>query len=89
MAKRMSIQQLMNECAMIEGNVNRMMVTDNKEELYEMYYHASVRLGNILLENRKRLEADLMKNKRKMLEYVDSDMQALDFLSHVKQMKGQ
>lgn len=46
----------MNECDMLQGNINRMMVTDSKEELYEMYYWANARLGTILRENRKRLE---------------------------------
>lgn len=52
----MTRQQLMNECDMLQGNVNRMMVTDSKEELYEMYYWASARLGTLLRENRKRIE---------------------------------
>ena len=60
----MTKQQLLTECDMIEGNINRMMVTDNKEELYEMYYWASSRLGTLLRENRKRIEAKNYKGTR-------------------------
>lgn len=54
--KMMTRQELMIECDMLQGNINRMMVTDNKEEMYEMYYWASARLGTLLRENRKRIE---------------------------------
>lgn len=54
--KKMDRQSLMIECDMLQGNINRMMVTDSKEELYEMYYWASARLGTLLRENRKRIE---------------------------------
>ena len=52
----MTREELMVQYDMLQGEINRMMVTDNEEELYEMYYWASSRLVTIMRENRKRLE---------------------------------
>lgn len=54
--KHMTRQELMNECDSLQGNINRMMVTDDKEELYEMYCWAKARLETIYRENSKRIE---------------------------------
>lgn len=56
---RMTRQQLSIECDMLQGNVNRMMVTNDRKELREMYYYASVRLATILKENEERLKGEL------------------------------
>jgi len=43
----MTHKELMNEADMLEGNVNRMIVTDDNEELLRMYAFALERLGKI------------------------------------------
>ena len=55
--KKMSMtqQELMNECDMLQGNINRMMVTDDHEELLTMFAYAHKRLGEIYWENKKRI----------------------------------
>ena len=53
----MTPQELKNECDMLQGNINRMMVTESRAELYEMYYWASARLATLLRENRKKILA--------------------------------
>ena len=40
----------MNEADMLEGNINRMMVTDDKDELMNMYIFALKRLEKIYKE---------------------------------------
>ena len=40
-------QRLMNECDMLNGNINRMMVTNDKKELRQMYEYAEMRLQKI------------------------------------------
>ena len=55
---RMTRQQLMNECDMLQGNINRMMVTDDAEELLRMFAFAHKRLGNIFWENQIRIQTD-------------------------------
>lgn len=51
----MTRQQLMNECDMLRGNINRMMVTDDHEELLTMFAYAHKRLGDIYWQNKKRI----------------------------------
>lgn len=46
---------LMLECDMLQGNINRMMITDDAEELLRMFAFAHKRLGNIFWENRRRI----------------------------------
>ena len=46
----MTHQELMIECDMLEGNINRMMVTNDKKELREMYDFACKRLSKIQRE---------------------------------------
>lgn len=44
-----------NEMDMIKGNLNRMCVTDDTDELLTMYAYASIRLHDILIANRNRI----------------------------------
>ena len=43
----MTHKELMNECDMLKGNINRMMVTKNPKELLRMYEFAEQRLQKI------------------------------------------
>lgn len=58
----MTRQQLMNECDMLQGNINRMMVTDDEEELLRMFAFAHKHLGNIFWENQIRIQTDKLEN---------------------------
>lgn len=46
----MTHKELMNEADMLQGNINRMMVTNDKDELLKMYAFALERLGKIYRE---------------------------------------
>lgn len=46
----MTHKELMSEADMLQGNINRMMVTDDKNELLRMYAFALERLGKIYRE---------------------------------------
>lgn len=48
-------QELINECDMLEGNINRIMVTNDREELYQQLITAQKRLAIIATENHNRL----------------------------------
>lgn len=48
-------KQLMIECDMLQGNINRMMVTGNHEELLTMFAYAHHRLDNLYWKNKKRI----------------------------------
>lgn len=45
----MNVTKLRNEIDMLEGNINRMMVSDNVEEIAEMYNHACKRLAVMII----------------------------------------
>lgn len=51
-------KDLMIECDMLQSNINRMMVTDDAEELLRMFTFAHKRLGNIFWANQIRIETD-------------------------------
>ena len=51
----MSYQEMINERDMMNGNINRMFVTDNIEELCSMYIFAQERLEILFKENCKRI----------------------------------
>ncbi len=51
----MTRQEIINEADMLKGNINRMCVTDNIEELKRMYEVAKKRIDEIYLHNEKRL----------------------------------
>lgn len=46
----MTRQELMNEADMLQGNINRMMVTDDRMELANMYHFALERIARIYRE---------------------------------------
>lgn len=46
----MTKKELMGEAEMLKGNINRMMVTNDKDELLKMYAFAHERLGLIYRE---------------------------------------
>ena len=52
----MNQQELMNEADMLQGNINRMMVTHDTEELLNMYMWAERRLHTIYKERLKEME---------------------------------
>ena len=53
---------LIIECDMLKGNINRMMVTHDHEELLTMFAYAHKRLENIYWINNQRIASeDLMK----------------------------
>lgn len=54
----MSLKEIFNECDMLEGNINRMCVTDDLEELLAMYAHAKCRLDLIFNGNYLRLKEE-------------------------------
>lgn len=51
----MNYQEMRNEKDMLEGNINRMFVTDNIDELCSMYILAKERLDTLFRENCKRI----------------------------------
>lgn len=55
-------KDLMIECDMLQGNINRMMVTDNEEELLRMFAFAHKRLGNIFWNNQIRIQTNKLEN---------------------------
>lgn len=52
----MTKHELMNEADMLQGNINRMMVTDDPKELLSMYMWAERRLQTIHKERVKELD---------------------------------
>lgn len=51
-------KDLMIECDMLQGNVNRMMVTESEEELLKQFAWAHRRLGELFWGNRSRIELE-------------------------------
>lgn len=51
-------KDLMLECTMLQGHINRMMVTDDAEELLRMFAFAHKRLGNIFWANQIRIQTN-------------------------------
>lgn len=49
-------KDLMIECDMLQGNINRMMFTNDGEELLRMFAFAHKRLGNIFWANQIRIQ---------------------------------
>lgn len=46
----MTKKELMGEAEMLKGNINRMMITNDKDELLKMYAFAHERLSRIYRE---------------------------------------
>ena len=55
-------KDLMIECDMLQGNINRMMVTDDAEELLKMFAFAHKRLGNIFWGNQRRIQTNKLED---------------------------
>ena len=53
---KMTKQLLINLADMLQGNINRMMVTDDEEELLNMYMWAERRLHTIYKERLNELQ---------------------------------
>ena len=51
----MNRKELMFECDTLQGSVNRIMVTDDQEEIDRQFISAITRLNTIYIENKKRL----------------------------------
>ena len=51
-------KDLMIECDMLRGNINRMMVTNDHEELLTQFAYAHDRLGKLFWANRKRINME-------------------------------
>ena len=51
----MNMQKVYNEMDMLKGNINRMCVTDDQEELFKMYAFACLRLNKIYNLNSEKL----------------------------------
>lgn len=58
----LNYQDLRNERNMLDGNLNRLMVTENMEELERMVRFAKIRIGNIAEYRKKKIkEIDLVR----------------------------
>lgn len=58
----LNYQGLRNERNMLDGNLNRLMVTENMEELERMVRFAKIRIGNIVEYGKKKIkEIDLVR----------------------------
>lgn len=58
----LNYQGLRNERNMLDGNLNRLMVTENMEELERMVRFAKIRIGNIVEYRKKKIkEIDLVR----------------------------
>lgn len=55
-------KDLMIECDMLRGNINRMMVTHDHEELLTMFAYAHKRLGDIFWKNKKRINMEALES---------------------------
>ena len=51
----MTERELMNECEMLKGDIDRMMITQDPTELNDLYEWASNRLRTIYHENMEML----------------------------------
>lgn len=61
--QKMTHQELLNECDMLQGNVNRMMVTKDIRELVRMHEFAEMRLQKIHKWRVKELVAKMEKGE--------------------------
>lgn len=56
----MDRRKLKNELDMLQGNINRMCVTDDEEELLSMQEWAKTRIDRIYSLNKQRLEENCL-----------------------------
>lgn len=54
----MNLKEVFNECDMLKGNINRMCVTDDLEELLNVYTYAKCRLDSVFNANYFRLKEE-------------------------------
>ncbi len=60
----MNKNELKSEIDMLQGNINRMMVSDDIEEISKMYYWANKRVSTIFMENIERvIEEERIRNQ--------------------------
>lgn len=55
-------KDLMLECAMLQSNINRMMVTNSEEELLRLFAFAHKRLGNLFWENQIKIQTNKLES---------------------------
>lgn len=60
----MNIEYLLNESFILEGNINRMLITNNMDELITLYSTALDRLNKIYCERCKTLLEEKIKNRK-------------------------
>ena len=63
--KEIERKNLMAECDMLEGNINRMMVTDDFKELEQMF---TVALNRVITIRNKNMERLIDENKNKLAD---------------------
>ena len=51
----MMYNRLLNECDLLQGNINRIMVSDDTNELFKMFAYAHKHLDTIFWENYHRV----------------------------------
>jgi hypothetical protein len=51
-------KQLINEIEMLKGNINRMCITNDLEEIERMYYFAKYRIDEIYRYNFERINKE-------------------------------
>ena len=56
-------KDIMIERDMLEGNINRMMVTHDHEELLTMFAYAHKRLGDLFWYNKKRINIEAVEEQ--------------------------
>jgi hypothetical protein len=82
----MNRQELMNECDLLQGNINRMMVTQSQEELFQMFGYASMHLSRILTENLKRLTKKEL--ERRTSELAGQTIEKFDWVDWENKQDG-
>lgn len=68
----MTKHELMNQADMLQGNINRMMVTDDPKELLSMYMWAERRLKTIHKERLKELDKGKETMEKIQKEYEEA-----------------
>lgn len=74
----MSEIRLKYEIDMLQGNINRMMVTDDLKEIANMYYYANSRLSTIYRENLDRV-CKLIEEKKQQFIPPECNAEDLPF----------
>ena len=69
----MTIPEKVNTIDMLQGNINRMCVTDSRDELRAMYAWANIRLNEIYRMNDERLRDVAMLEKIQKMKLKGSE----------------